>query len=388
MKNYFQTIWSNSNYRMSIVIALVTGLWMMSGVLNSEPVDKIIIAEEKNLTRVKAQIQQAQVYTPAVPVRARTEANRRISLRAEVEGQVVGLKVAEGDVVKQGDTVCELAVQDRQLRVVEAKSAVDRAQLEYSGALRLKSSGYQSETAIAGAKANLDAKKADMAKQQIDFDNVTIKAPFTGIVERHGVEVGGYMTKGGECAILLQMNPLVVTGQVSEANVSKLHPGMPAKAVLTDGQIVDATIRFVGFDSDPVTRMFRIEAVADNSDFSLRSGMTTDLQIIVGTTKAHQIPAYLLSLDDRGKVGVRILDEDDVVEFVHVDLLGDDQRGIWVGGLPETTNLITVGQEYVAHGEKVAVTYLDEKVEPSLVKTQAVVGGSAMASSGNTMGTE
>lgn len=372
MKNYVQKIWSNSNYRMSIFIALACSIWLMSGALSSSPADEAATQEKANLTSVKARTQHAQVYSPAVPVRARTEANRRISLRAEVEGQVVGLNVAEGEVVQQGETICELAVQDRRLRVVEAKSAVARAQLEYSGALRLKSSGYQSDTAIAAAKANLDANKAIMERHQIDFNNVTIKAPFTGIVERHGVEIGGYMAKGGECAVLLEMNPLVVVGQVSEADVAKLRPGLPAKAILTDGHVIDAKVRYVGFDSDSVTRMFRVEAVADNSDFSLRSGMTTNLQIIVGTIKAHQIPAYLLSLDDSGKVGVRILDDAGVVEFVHVDLLGDDQQGVWLGGLPETINLITVGQEYVAHGEKVAATYVDAKPEQPVVADQIV----------------
>ena len=147
MKQYFQHLWTNSNYRTAIFIALACTLWLASGQLNSKSVGSETAKPVSDLTRVKARTQQAQIYSPSVPVRARTEANRRISLQAEVAGKVIKLPVAEGEMVQRGETVCELAVQDRKLRYVEAKSAVDQAQLEYTGSLRLKSSGYQSDTA-------------------------------------------------------------------------------------------------------------------------------------------------------------------------------------------------------------------------------------------------
>jgi multidrug efflux system membrane fusion protein len=362
MKLYFQSLWSNSNYKTSIIIAVICSLWLASGTLNSTPVESQSVDSAAALTLVKARAQEAQVYMPTIPVRARTEANRRISLRAELAGRVIALPVAEGDVVQQGDTVCELAMQDRQLRFVEARSAVEEAQLAYTGALRLKSSGYQSKTAIASAKAKLDSMKANLKQRELDLSYVTIKAPFTGIVERHGVEVGGYMDKGGQCAVLLEMNPLVITGQVSAAEIGKLKSGLSGKVVLADGSQFDAKLRYVAHDSDSITRMFRIEAITDNSTFSLRSGVTANLNVIVGKTMAHQVPAFLLSLDDAGKVGVRVLNSENIVQFFNVELIGDDQGGVWVLGLPDSINLITVGQEYVTHGEKVAVIFEDNHV--------------------------
>ena len=36
-----------------------------------------------------------------------------------------------------------------------------------------------------------------------------------------------------------------------------------------------------------------------------------------------------------------------------MSILGDDRDGIWVGGLPDQVEIITVGQDYVLHGQKV-----------------------------------
>ena len=52
---------------------------------------------------------------------------------------------------------------------------------------------------------------------------------------------------------------------------------------------------------------------------------------------------------------MRIVDADQRVRFRHVQVVADDHDGAWVTGLPAETTLITVGQEYVVAGERVAV---------------------------------
>ena len=355
MKNYLQTVWSNPNYRKSIMILIITCLWLASGVLRSDTPEAVSETKEVKRVTVKARELQALEYAPVVQVRARTEATRAVELKAEVSGRVLSLPVSEGDVVKQGDTICELAVEDRELRVNEARSAVQQAKLEYDGSLRLKSGGYQSRTAIAAAKARLDAAKANLKRSELNFQNTKVRAPFDGMVEKHHVEVGDFVDRGAACAMLLDLNPMTFVGRVSENEVERLQEGQNAKARLVGGRVVDAQLNFVGFESDQVTRTFRIEAVADNSDFSLRSGITTDLQIAVDKLRAQMIPSSLLSLDDQGRIGVRILDEENRVMFNLVQIVGDANNGVWVLGLPETVRLITVGQEYATSGAIVDV---------------------------------
>jgi multidrug efflux system membrane fusion protein len=63
-----------------------------------------------------------------------------------------------------------------------------------------------------------------------------------------------------------------------------------------------------------------------------------------------------MTLNDDGQLGVRIV-EDGLVRFVPVRMLRDTTNGVWLSGLPEVADVITVGQEFVTDGVAVQVTY-------------------------------
>lgn len=360
MKAYLQKIWSNRNYRIALLILLIFVVWQSSGQLPSAATKQADDAEPvRSITAVKARYVDAQDYAPFIKVRARTEAERRVELRAETAGRLVSSPVAEGQLVKKGDLLCELALDDRELRVIEARSAAEQAQLEYDAAQKLRLGGHQSQTALAAAKSRLDAAKANLGSRELDMANTRIRAPFDGVVERLDLKVGGFMERGGLCAVLLDLDPILFSGQVSESEVGKLREGQEASARLLDGHEVPARLRFIGREAGNATRTFRVEAAGANPGYALRSGLTVELLLPLQTQRAHSIPASLLALDDDGKVGVRILDEQKRVEFRHLQLLGDSADGVWVLGLPERTLLITVGQEYVSVGSTVEVSMQD-----------------------------
>jgi multidrug efflux system membrane fusion protein len=197
---------------------------------------------------------------------------------------------------------------------------------------------------------------ANLGSRELDLTNTRIRAPFDGVVERLDMKVGGFMERGGLCAVLLDLNPILFAGQVSEGEVGQLREGQQASALLLDGREMPATLRFIGREAGNTTRTFRVEAAADNADNALRSGLTIELQLPLAVQRAHLIPSSLLALDDQGKIGVRILDAQKRVEFRHLQLLGDTGEGVWVLGLPEKALLITVGQEYVSIGSVVEVS--------------------------------
>ena len=68
---------------------------------------------------------------------------------------------------------------------------------------------------------------------------------------------------------------------------------------------------------------------------------------------AQRVSPALFALDDRGEIGIRVIDENNIVHFHSVQIISEDPDGVWVTGLPNETNLITVGQEMVVAGERV-----------------------------------
>jgi len=362
-KKYFNYIWSNKNYRLSLYLGTATLMWLASGLFGAEPKSKeLAVQAEVSKTRVQAHYFDAEEYRPAIRVRARTQPNRQVSMRAEVSGKVVSLPVQEGQSVKTGDVICEIATEDRKLRLREAKSSVEQAQLEYDGSLRLKSGGYQSATAIAGAKARLDTAKAGLLRRQIDLANVKIVAPFDGVVDHHSVDIGDFMDRGDECGVVMDLSPLIVRGRVSETEVGRIDVGAAAAGALLTGQQVTGAVSLVGFAPDEVTRSFPVEVSVDNTDLTLRSGITTDLVIPTAAVQAHVISPSLLTLDDEGQLGVRTLTNDFVVKSVRITLIGDHDRGVWVSGLSNRALVVTQGQEYVSDGESVEAV-IDNAVE-------------------------
>ena len=83
-----------------------------------------------------------------------------------------------------------------------------------------------------------------------------------------------------------------------------------------------------------------------------------------GEELAHLISPAVLTLDDAGAVGVKVVDSEDRVRFHAVNIIADTSEGVWLAGLPAKIRLITVGQEYVRDGQLVRAA-VDQSVGSS-----------------------
>ena len=79
---------------------------------------------------------------------------------------------------------------------------------------------------------------------------------------------------------------------------------------------------------------------------------------------ANLIPLSILRLDDQGNLGVRLISNQGTVEFKEIGLIQDTNSGVWVSGLPSSSRIITVGQDYVNEGEKVKFAF-DQRLNPN-----------------------
>lgn len=352
----------------ALVITILIIGWLASGMINqsqstatsfappiAEREEQRSATRRDGVTRVRAQLLSATSQTVATSVRGYTKASRTVNVQAEIKGRIAELPLVRGSSVKKGDVLCRLLEGDRKARLEEAVASVEQAQIEYDGALSLESSGLQSKMNKATAKARLATQKANLKQRSLDFDYLTITAPFDGILERLPVEIGDYLQSGSVCASIVDLNPIVLTGQVAERNVMHLKSGMPAQATLLNGETLDGVVRFISKDASTQTRTYEIEVEASNPNLRIPAGLTVDIEIPTAVYLAHLISPALLALGDEGEIGVRILDDSNKVAFQPVHIVKDDARGIWVSGLPQLAKVITVGQELAVEGEEVEV---------------------------------
>ena len=362
----------NSNVRISLIITLLISFWLLSGLFVSDSKEGQAAATESTLTKVEATWFDVQNYSPQLVLRARTEANRAVDVKAQVAGRIVAVPADEGAFVKSGDILCAIDVEDRQLRVQHANSALHQATIEYQGAQKLKQGGYQSELAIAQADTRLQSARVALERSTLDLNNLLVRAPFDGVVERRPLEVGDFIQSGQLCAQVVELNPLKVTAVITEQEIGKISLDRDVTMTLVNGDALNGKISYLSRQADPITRSYRVEATIANRQSRFLAGMSASLQIIEQPVAAHLIPASLVLLDDAGHLVVRSVNDQGTVVTLSVTNVGESQDGVWVTGLPDRVALVTVGQNYVTEAEQVAVFYQEASDQDSADKNGSV----------------
>jgi multidrug efflux system membrane fusion protein len=213
-----------------------------------------------------------------------------------------------------------------------------------------------------------DAAKSQLDQASRELEKTSISAITSGIAQDPIAQVGNLLNPGDICVTIVQTNPMKFIGQVSEQKVSAIAPGDPAMISLVSGTQVQGVIKYIAPTADPQTRTFRVEIEMPNNDNLLRDGITAKADIALQADKAFQVRSSWLTLSDNGDIGVRVLDEKDVVVFMPVRILAQTAETMWVNGLKEGERIITLGQEYVTVGQKVIA--VDETAQLNAISAE------------------
>lgn len=348
----------------AVMLAAGATAWVMSGDMESQETTSQTaplavtapspanVPEDKAVA-VRVRDSVAEPYRAHMRLTGKTEADRHAVLSAETVGRVVEIDVDLGDRVETGQTVARLAMDDRMARLREARALVTQREIEFNAADTLSKKGFQSETAKAQSRAQLEAAQAQLERIQVEISKTEITAPFAGRVEEKLVEVGDFAQTGTALLRLVDLDPMLVTVQVSEREIEAVEVGAEATVDLMSGQSLTGMVRRLAPSATAETRTFEVEIELPNPDFRLRDGVTASVRLPTRERLAHSLSPAVLTLDDAGRVGVKAVDADDKVVFHPVRILEDRADRMWVTGLPTTLTIITVGQEYVRVGATV-----------------------------------
>lgn len=349
----------NKSYRTALLIIAAIALLLLSGVFfPSEETETAsastgIVQQEQQLMTVKVMEGSAEPFVKDIILRGYTEALRTVSLKSQVKGRITELPVEKGMRVSKGDAICRIDVEDREANYNEAIALVKQRELEFAASEKLFAQGHRSETQHSSAKSALEAAIARSLRMKVDLDNTVIRAPFDGVVNDRMIEVGDYMKEGEVCALIMEEDPFLVVADISENDIGKISVGDPAYAVLQNGQRVEGKIRYISSIADQATRTFRVELEVSNPDHNILDGVTAELVIQADQVLAQKMSPASLVLNDAGLVGVRTVDNNNVVHFVEVEIIGNHPTGIWVAGLDNNSKIIIEGHEFVKAGETV-----------------------------------
>jgi RND family efflux transporter MFP subunit len=194
--------------------------------------------------------------TPILTASGYVVARRKAVVSAKIQGRLADLRVEEGSVVREGETLARLESIDYEASVARSRAAVQRAEAdlaEFRRQLRVSEdlakqkivAEDQREAAASRvriAEAQLAQEQADLAFAEAQLQNTVIRAPFSGVVVKKMAEVGesvapippgvNISTSSGAIVALADLATLEVEADVAEANVAKVGGGQPAEVTV------------------------------------------------------------------------------------------------------------------------------------------------------------
>jgi multidrug efflux system membrane fusion protein len=271
---------------------------MLSGILIND--DVVEVKKENKLFQVGVIKSSATLFQPLIKLKATTESEARVNVKAKTSGEVVKIGAKQGEFVEKDDVLCSLGI--------------------------------------------------------VELNRTEVKAPFSGYLEQI-VKPGNFLERGQVCATIIQLDPITFIAEVPEFNINKVKTGQEVTLDLITGETVNGKLTFVSKSASTSTRTFKVESQVKNDSGQIRDGITSEMTIKIEKILAHQISPSILILNDAGKLGVRSV-ENNIVIFYEVVILEDSASGLWVSGIPENLDLITQGQGFVEDGQKVLINIL------------------------------
>jgi multidrug efflux system membrane fusion protein len=321
---------------------------MISGYFYSPEISLEKVQKEELVVRVMDQ--NSVPYNEKILIKGFAEADKKVDLKSETSGRVVSLPVEQGSFVEKGEIICSLFV-------AEKESFFKKAELEFKSAKKLFDEGLYSSNQLQNIKSNFERAK-------LELDNASIKAPFDGIVDRISIDEGDFLSRGSTCATLLDLDPMILVGEISESDLINISKGSKALIETLDGNTFNGEISFIAASANPYTHTFRVEVKVENTNSLIKDGASAKIYVSAKEQMANLIPLSILRLDDQGNLGVRLISNQGTVEFKEIGLIQDTNSGVWVSGLPSSSRIITVGQDYVNEGEKVKFAF-DQRLNPN-----------------------
>lgn len=282
------------NIRISLYIFIPILFWMVSGIFVSEK--EVIEEKSDELFKVEILVSEAQYFQPLIKLKATSMSEARINVRAKTSGEVVKIGAKQGEFIQKDFILCSLGV--------------------------------------------------------VELNRTEVKSPFSGYIENI-VKPGNFLERGQVCATIIQLNPIIFIAEVPEFKINKVRVGQSVLIELITGEEIEGQLSFVSKSASNLTKTFKIESEIENIDGKIRDGITAEMTIKTDEILAHKISPSILLLNDKGILGIKTVNDQNIVKFNKLDILEDSEDGLWVSGISNLSRIIIQGQGFVEDGQEV-----------------------------------
>ena len=270
----------------------------------------------------------------------------RVALvRAKVAGEVVEMRVREGETVKSGQVLARLDPMEHQARLNEraATLAASKATWENNERTRknneeLLRKGFISQQAYDNTLANssvalaqVKAAEANVALAQRSVDDTIVKAPWGGMIAERAMQVGDKASIDTKLLTIVDLSRMEVEAAVPASDIPNVEVGQTVR-FRVEGfgeRSFDGAIARINPQSQSGSRSIMVYIDVPNSDDALKGGMFAKGNItLMRRDSVTAIPITALR-EERGETVVYAVENDRLARLpVRTGTRNEDQA--WV----------------------------------------------------------
>jgi RND family efflux transporter MFP subunit len=305
-----------------ILIAVVLGLLAAGALraLSARKAQKDALAAQQQgqqtLTAVELQpsdqvavhlVDLPQTLQVAGPIKAVNSA----IVKARVAGELQGLVVREGDVVKAGDVIARVDPTEYEARLNQArqqaesaKAQVDIAQRSFDNNRSLVDQGFISKTALDASQATLAAAQATYRAAQAGadvaakaLDDAVMRAPIAGLVAQRLTQPGERVAVDGRVVEIVDLSRLELEASFNAADSLQVRTGQTAQLTV-EGASKPLTAKVVRINPSAVAGSRAVLAyLALEPSPGLRQGLFAQGTLETGHTQTLALPLTSVRTD-------------------------------------------------------------------------------------------
>ncbi len=342
-----------NQYYHHLLKAFVVGVALIAGSCSSPKEAADAQSQQRNQpTAVDIGISRTETLAASPTYTGSTEPIRTVSMRSQVEGQLLGLNVDVGDFVKLGQIVAQLddSILRTQLNAAEAELAalrsevarsnstvsnaraqVESARLELNqaqadsqrqqrllregaiasqvaqqaqteartAAQALRAAQEQVSTeqqAVAAAQGRVVAQQAVVAQEQKRRSYTRLVAPIGGIVLQRLQEPGDLIQPGNEVLQIADFSRIQVRVEVSDKEIGNIRIGQSVSVKLDafPQETLNGQVTRIYPAADATARLVPIEVVIPNSNGKIGSGLLARVSFINANQESIVVPQSAL----------------------------------------------------------------------------------------------
>jgi membrane fusion protein (multidrug efflux system) len=264
-------------------------------------------------------------------------------------GQVKGIYVKQGDIVKKGQLLLKLDDALLIQQLATAKQQLAFAQDLYSRRKNLWAQQIGSEVELVTSKNQVDQmqKQVDFINKQIELTNVY--ADINGVADNVNIRLGEFFN-GNNQIRLVNTNELKAVAQVPENYLGKVKVGSNMKVVIPElnNKTIDTKLSVTGKTIDASNRSFYVEAkLPYEKDFYPNQIALIKIQDYTASN-AITIPLNSLQNDEKGKyVMVAVKNGERLIAVkkpIAIGMMYGDRVEV-LKGVQQGDNIITEGYQ-------------------------------------------